>query len=348
MKRIVLAITLGTWSAVLAGCGGGNNPSTATGSSSGGGTNASTSSTAATSSSAATTSAGAVSTVYAGCPAGSGSDGGGATVSIGSKGFAEEQLLATISQLELQKHGFTVNYSTQAKDTAIGNAVLNGGIDMLWQYTGTELANPGYLNLSSYPRDLSAAFSFVAAKDAPRGLCWTSPAPLDDTNGLAIKASDKAIYGSTLTDFGNYVAQHPDTKVCIMSEFRTRPDGLPGLEQTYNAAYANAQYTDIGGTAEKNIANGDCAAGEVFTTDSGIAANNLYVLQDDKNLFPPDNVGLIVRSSVLQAHPAIAAIMAPVAAKLTSDVITQLNKKVEIDNQKVSDVAAAWLTQNGY
>jgi osmoprotectant transport system substrate-binding protein len=320
MKRIGLAITLGTWSAVLAGCGGGNN----------------------------STSSSAGSSTLAGCPAPSGSDGGGATVSIGSKGFAEEQLLATITQLELQKHNFTVNYTTQAKDTAIGNALVSGNIDMLWQYTGTELGNPGYLNLKTFPRDLNAAFNFVAQQDAPRGLCWTSQAPMNDTNGLAIKASDKGTYGSTLTDFGTYLAAHPETKVCIMSEFRTRPDGIPGLQQTYNQSYANAAYTDIGGTAEKNIANGDCAAGEVFTTDSGIAANSLYVLQDDKNLFPPDNVGLVVRSSVLQAHPAIAAIMAPIAAKITSDVITQLNKKVEIDNQKVSDVAAAWLQQNGY
>ena len=346
MKRIVLAITLGTWSAVLAGCGGGNNVSSVS-SSTGGGASASTATGTGTGSSATGSTSGGIATVNAGCPAGSGTDGGGATVSIGSKGFAEEQLLATITQLELQKHNFTVNYSTQAKDTAIGNALVSGNIDMLWQYTGTELGNPGYLNLKTFPRDLAAAFTFVAQKDAPRGLCWTSPAPMNDTNGLAIKASDKGTYGATLTDFGNYLAAHPDTKVCIMSEFRTRPDGIPGLQQTYNPAFANAAYTDIGGTAEKNITNGDCAAGEVFTTDSGIAANNLYVLQDDKNLFPPDNVGLIVRSSVLQAHPAIAAIMAPVAAKLTSDVITQLNKMVEIDNQKVSDVAAAWLAQNG-
>src|ERR1700676_4628416 len=70
-------------------------------------------------------------------------------------------------------------------------------------------------------------------------------------------------------------------KVCILSEFRTRPDGLPGLESTYNSAYNKATFVDIGNTAEKSIANGQCTAGEVFTTDSAIQANNLYVLKDD-------------------------------------------------------------------
>ena len=320
MKRITLAISLTVWASALAACGGGNN---------------------------ATGGGGGSSTAGATCPAGSGSDGGGAHVSIGSKGFAEEQILASIAKIVLEKHNFTVDYSLQAKDTAIGNAVLNGQIDMLWQYTGTELSNKGYLNLTTFPRDLPGAFNFVKQKDEARGLCWVANTPMNDTNGLAIKASDKGTFGATLSDFGNYLAQHPDTKVCIMSEFRTRPDGVPGLASTYNQAYSGANYVDIGSTAENNIANGDCAAGEVFTTDSPIAAKGLYVLQDDKNLFPPDNVGLIVRASVLQAHPAIAALLEPVAAKITTDEITKLNKAVEIDNQKPADVAMQWLQQNG-
>lgn len=328
MKRIVMAILLTVWSAALAACGGGNSPGSSSTSSNSGSGNGNGSSSA--------------------CPQGSGSSGNGASVSIGSKGFAEEQLLATMTQLVLQAHGFKVTYNLQAKDTAIGNAVLNGQIDMLWQYTGTELTDPGYLNLSNIPTDLDAAFQLVAQKDEARGLCWVAPAPMDDTNGLAIKASDKSTLGSTLSDFATYLGSHPDTKICILSEFRTRPDGLPGLKSKYGASYGNANYIDVGNTAEKNIAGGDCQAGEVFTTDSAIAAQNLYVLQDDKQLFPPDNVGLIVRKDVLQKYPAIAALMAPVAAKITNDVITGLNKQVEVDNMKVSDVAKAWLTQNGF
>ena len=86
----------------------------------------------------------------------------------------------------------------------------------------------------------------------------------------------------------------------------------------------------------------------MFTTDSAIQAKNLYVLQDDKNLFPPDNAGLVVAASVLQAHPAIANLMAPVAAKLDIATIASLNGMVEIQNKKVADVAKTWLTQNGF
>jgi osmoprotectant transport system substrate-binding protein len=280
------------------------------------------------------------------CTVGEGTKGNGASVKIGSKPFAEEQLLATMTKLVLEKNGFKVDYTTQAADPAIDQALRNGSIDMLWQYTGTELQQQ--LNVDQPPTDLNQAFALAKEKDATAGLCWVAPAPMNDTNGLAIKASDKSRFGSTLTDFGNYLKANPNTVVCIMSEFRTRADGLPGLQKTYDSGYTGANYKDIGSTAEAPIASGDCQAGEVFTTDSAIADKNLAVMTDDKALFPPDNVGLIVRSSVLSKNPAIANLMSPVAAKLTSDEITKLNKAVEIDKQSVNDVAKNWLTQNGF
>lgn len=281
---------------------------------------------------------------------GTGSSAGGSSsagsVKIGSKAFAEEQILATMTKLVLEKHGFKVDYTTQAADPAIDQALRAGTIDMLWQYTGTELQQ--FLNVDQPPTDLDQAFAMAKQLDASKGLSWVAPAPLDDTNGLAIKASDKSKYGSTLSDFGQYLKDHPNTPVCIQSEFRTRADGLPGLQKTYDSGYTGANYKDIGSTAEAPIASGDCAAGEVYTTDSAILAYSLIVLQDDKKLFPPDNVGLIVRTPTLQKYPQIADLMTPVAAKLTSDEITKLNKQVEVDKMNVTDVARAWLQQHGF
>src|SRR5487761_1263941 len=74
---------------------------------------------------------------------------------------------------------------------------------------------------------------------------------------------------------GTTAAAGPSTasiKICILSEFRTRPDGLPGLAGTYNPAYSRATYTDIGTAAEESIGYGRGASGEVFTSDSAIDA----------------------------------------------------------------------------
>lgn len=352
MRRTAVLASLLALCALLAGCGSSSNNANTSGvaTSTGAGSAASVgtrSAAVATAATAATSASTAVASGNGACAVGQASaSGNGASVKIGSKAFAEEELLATMTKLVLEKHGFKVDYTTKAADPAIDQALRSGTIDMLWQYTGTELQQ--FLKVDQPPTDLTEAFNLARDRDAAQGLCWVAPAPLDDTNGLAIKAADKGKYGATLSDFGQYLASNPNTTVCIMSEFRTRPDGLPGLQKTYGAGYAKADYKDIGSTAEAAIASGQCAAGEVFTTDSAIAANTLYVLQDDKKLFPPDNVGLIVRADVLKKYPAIAALMTPVAAKLTSDEITKLNKQVEVDKQNVTDVARAWLQQNGF
>jgi osmoprotectant transport system substrate-binding protein len=324
MKRITgAALTLAVWAAIFGACGSKSSSSTNSANNGGG-----------------------ASTSGAACSVGAGTNGGGASVKIGSKPFAEEQLLATMTKLVLEKNGFKVDFTTQAADPAIDQALRSGSIDMLWQYTGTELQQQ--LKVDQVPTDLDQAFALAKERDAAAGLCWVAPAPLNDTNGLAIKTSDKSKFGSSLTDFGQYLKSNPNTTVCIMSEFRTRADGLPGLQKTYDSGFMGASYKDIGSTAEAAIASGDCAAGQVFTTDSAIADKNLTVLQDDKKLFPPDNVGLIVRAQTLQKYPAIANLMTPVAKKLTTDEITKLNKQVEIDKMSVNDASKAWLQQNGF
>ena len=89
-------------------------------------------------------------------------------------------------------------------------------------------------------------------------------------------------------------------------------------------------------------------AGEVYTTDSAIEANNEANAHGRQEPLPAGQRGARGRSSVLQKYPSIGARMAPVAAKLTTPVMLQLNAMVEIQNQTVANVAHTWLVQNGF
>jgi osmoprotectant transport system substrate-binding protein len=278
----------------------------------------------------------------------SSTDGGGASLKIGAKSFTEEKLLAALTRLELGKHHFTIDDSTHAADPAIGQAIQSSQIQLLWQYTGTELGSQ-YLNVSPIPSDLDQAFNEAKQLDAAKNLCWTSETKFNDTNGIGIRTADTSKYGTTLSSFTAYLQQHTDVKICIASEFRTRTDGLPGLASKYGSVWANYPgLTDVTAGGESVIANKQCDAAEVFTTDAAIQADNITALQDDKKLFPADNAGLIVRSEVLAAHPAIANIMAPVAAKLTTPVMVMLNSEVDVQGRTIDDVASSWLSQNGF
>ena len=278
----------------------------------------------------------------------SSTDGGGASLKIGAKSFTEEKLLAAITRIELGKHNFTIDDSTHAADPAIGQAIQTNQVQMLWQYTGTELGSQ-YLNVTPIPSDLDQAFTQAQQLDAAKNLCWTSETKFNDTNGIGIRTADTSKFGSSLTSFTAYLQQHTDVKICIASEFRTRSDGLPGLAGSYGSVWSNYPgLTDVSSGGESVIASKQCDAAEVYTTDAAIQADNITALQDDKKLFPADNAGLMVRSDVLAAHPAIANIMGPVAAKLTTPVMVMLNSQVDVQGQTIDAVATAWLSQNGF
>ncbi|MHB8718079.1 MAG: ABC transporter substrate-binding protein [Candidatus Dormibacteria bacterium] len=272
-------------------------------------------------------------------------DGGGASLKIGQKGFTEEKLLAAIARIELDKHGFSIDNSTTAADPAIGNALASGQIQMLWQYTGTELGS--YLNVSSVPSNLDQAFQQARQLDAAKNLCWVAETMFNDTNGLGIRQSDTSTLGTTISSLTAYMQGHNGVKICIQSEFRTRPDGLPGLAAKYGSVWSSYNFTDISTSGEAALKANQCEVAEIYTTDAAIQADNLVALKDDKGLFPADNAGLIVRADVLSKYPAIANILDPLAAKLTTPVMLQLNTAVDVNGQSVDSVASGWLSQNG-
>ena len=95
-------------------------------------------------------------------------------------------------------------------------------------------------------------------------------------------------------------------------------------------------------------ANGNCAFGEVFTTDGRIKALDLIVLEDDKQFFPHYNAAVTTPKDVADRFPSIAKVTAPVMAALTSEAITELNRQVDVDGKEPADVARDWLVSKGF
>ena len=97
-------------------------------------------------------------------------------------------------------------------------------------------------------------------------------------------------------------------------------------------------------TADQN----PCLFGEVFTTDGRIAALNLTLLTDDKQFFAHYNPSVTMKRSFFEAHPEIAEVTAPVTAAITNEVITELNKQVDVDGLDPSVVARDWMVSRGF
>jgi len=95
-------------------------------------------------------------------------------------------------------------------------------------------------------------------------------------------------------------------------------------------------------------ARGRCTFGEVFTTDGRIKALNLVVLEDDKGFFPNYNVAFNIRSDVARRYPQIRKVIEPVSAELTTEVMQDLNARVDVDGEDPGLVARDWLRSKGF
>ena len=129
-------------------------------------------------------------------------------------------------------------------------------------------------------------------------------------------------------------------------EFKTRTDGIPGLERIYGVEFGKYTVTDVGGPVTVNaLLRGQVDAADLFTTDPSIEANGFVVLEDDKHMFAAQNIVPIISKE--KNTPAVTEILNGIQAKLTTDEISAMLDQVYNDKADPTDVAGQWLSDQG-
>jgi osmoprotectant transport system substrate-binding protein len=125
-----------------------------------------------------------------------------------------------------------------------------------------------------------------------------------------------------------------------------RPFCIPGLQETYGIEFGEFVPLDVGGplTVEA-LQNGDIDVGLLFSTSSVIADEGWVLLEDDKALQTAENITPVVRSDVVD--DTITERLDAISAALTTENITELNGRVEIDGEDPADVAGEFLESEG-
>jgi osmoprotectant transport system substrate-binding protein len=236
--------------------------------------------------------------------------------------------------------------------TNVRTALTSGQLDMYWEYTGTGWSTHLKREVADAPRDEKQLYDQVKEADKANGVAWLDAAPLNNAYALAIsRAKSDELHITKISEMANLINTNPaQGKICAAAEFLTRDDGLPGVAKTYGFTVppdgvAELELSLIPPETAKAQA---CTFGEVTVTDGAVAANNLVVLDDDKNTFVDYNLAMTVRQPVLDAHPKLADVFNPIAAKLTSDEMRSLNERVDVKGELPDEVAGQWLKDNGF
>lgn len=276
----------------------------------------------------------------------------GAEIAFGSKNFTEQQVLGQIAVQYLRHEGAGVwDQTGLVSSEAVRGSLERGDIDAYWEYTGT--AYLGYLGHDKPIPDADRQFDAVKAEDLKGNrIAWIDRAPLNNTYALAIAAkASKDLGVDSLGQLKDFLASSKgkDATFCVGAEFANRPDGFPGVQKAYglNVPKGNIKRLDEG-LIYSQIAGGRCTFGAVFETDGRIKGLDLVTLKDPDRFFPPYSAAISIRESVLQEYPQIESLMKPIAEKLTTAKMQELNAKVDIDGQLPDKVAKDWLKDEGF
>jgi osmoprotectant transport system substrate-binding protein len=181
----------------------------------------------------------------------------------------------------------------------------------------------------------------------------TSPRALVALAFAACMAFVLAACGSSGSSGGSGNTTTPGSKANIASLLvlggaptcPKRPYCQPGLQKTYGLKFKSFKSLDTGGPLTvAALQDGTIDVGLIFTTDGVIASKGWVLLEDDKQLQPADNVTPVLNKKITDAYrKPLADLVNAVTAKLSTEVLTDLNKQTAIDQKDSDDVAMQWL-----
>ncbi len=270
--------------------------------------------------------------VLAGCGSSGDSD---KLIRIASKDLTENEIVTEIYALALEDAGYKVERKFNISSSVIHASITSDEIDIYPEYTGTGLLT--VLGMDPLTDEQEVYDTVKEAYDKQYQLTWLEYSAANDGQGLAIRTEAAEKYGiSTISDLQQHAGE---LRFASQGEFDERSDGIPALEAVYGPfewkssnIYSNALKYQV-------LENDEADVAPVYTTEGRLVEEQFTLLEDDKHVWPPYNLAPVVRNDVLEEHPDIADILNKISAEFTTENITGLNAKVEIDKEEYADVA---------
>ena len=266
---------------------------------------------------------------------------GAGSITVGSADFPESTLLADIYADALSAKGVHVTKKLNIGERSVYfTALKDGSISFFPEYNGSIL---DYLDPSATAKTPAAV---AAALPAALGSSLTALnyAAAQDSDTITVTAATASKYN--LHSIADLAAVAGQLTFGGPAAFQTRPDGIPALKSVYGVTFKSFTALSAGGTFTVTaLKTGSIQAGDIFSTDPSLAANNFVALADPKSMFAAQNITPIVRTADLTS--TIQTTTNAVSAKLDTTTLASLVAKVQVNGQQPDAVAQAWLASVG-
>ena len=291
----------------------------------------------------------AMALLAASCGEESGGGGGGATddgdkgtLTVGYVNFAENQIVGEMYAQVLENAGYTVERQGLESREVLQPALEGGDVDIAPEYLSSLLL---FLDPNATPSgDAGESRAALEPLLEEKGQTLLANSQANDTNAFVVTPETGEEHGlATVSDLAPVAG---DLTLGGPPECPERPFCIPGLKETYGVEFGDFVPLDVGGplTVEA-LDSGDIDVGLLFSTSSVIGENGWVLLEDDQHLQNAEFITPVIRTEAL--NDEIDSLLSGVSATLTTENITELNGRVEIDGEDPATVAEAHLTENG-
>lgn len=217
----------------------------------------------------------------------------------------------------------------------------SGEFDLYPEYTGT-----GWNMVLKHENQYSEEQFDILQKEYQEklGLTWDVMLGFNNTYGIAVR-KDIAVKNDikTYSDL-----QKLNGKLILGAEydFFERQDGYDMLSKTYNLLFASTSDMDMG-LKYQAINSGKIDIMPVNTTDGQLAQAYVVLLEDDKNMYPSYQAGMVVREEILNKYPQLHSALQKFDKLINESDIQRMNYEVESEKKEPRDVAKAFLLEKG-
>ena len=264
-------------------------------------------------------------------------------VTMGTKDFTEEFVLGNLYAQALKAKGYKVNLKENIGSTEIiDKALTSGEIDGYPEYTGVSLSVVAKNDILAESPEQTQ--QLVKEFYEGRGQVVSDATPFQDTDAIATTKEFASENGLTKVED---LKKLDSFTIGAPAEFKSRFNGLKGMEQVYGID--NAKFKQLAlGLQYPSLDKGDVDFANVFSTDAQLASGKYTVLEDPKGVFGFQNVYFVINKDKYDAlgGQEFMDVINSVNTLLTEEAMTSMNAAVDLDKKKPAEVAQAFLEAN--
>ncbi len=258
------------------------------------------------------------------------------TITIGSKNFTEQLIIAEMmAQVIDIKTGHDVERKLNLGGTMICHeALLNGEIDMYPEYTGTGLL--AILKSNTSFTTPGEVYNYVSLEyEKQFNLKWLQPFGFNNTYAFAVRTEDAV--KNEWEKVSDLTSAADSLRAGFTAEFAERQDGYPGFQKAYHISFGKVISLDPALMYDA-VKNGHVDIITAFSTDGRIPAYNLFILEDDRAFFPPYYAAPVVRKEVIDKYPEVQKALALLADLIDAKTMQGLNFEVDQNKRNIKEL----------